>query len=110
MFIRACERACTLSRSVVSNSLQPPELQPSRLLCPWDSPGKNTGVGCNFLLQGIFLTQGLNPHLLYWQVDPLLLSHLGGPHVNVHSIIHKNQESRNNSSAHQLMKDTENVL
>ena len=35
-----------------------------RLLCPWDSPGKNTGVGCHFLLQGIFLTQGLNPHLL----------------------------------------------
>ena len=36
-----------------------------RLLCPWDSPGKNTGVGCHFLLQGIFLTQGSNlglPH------------------------------------------------
>ena len=35
-----------------------------RLLCPWDSPGKNTGVGCHALLQGIFLTQGLNLHLL----------------------------------------------
>ena len=34
-----------------------------RLLCPWDSPGKNTGGGCHFLLQGIFLTQGSNPHL-----------------------------------------------
>ena len=34
-----------------------------------DSPGKNTGVGCHFLLQGIFLTQGLNPHLLHWQAD-----------------------------------------
>ena len=33
-------------------------------LCPWDSPGKNTGVGCHALLQGIFLTQGLNLHLL----------------------------------------------
>ena len=32
-----------------------------RLLCPWDSLGKNTGVGCHFLLEGIFLTQGLNP-------------------------------------------------
>ena len=31
------------------------------------SPGKNTGVGCHFLLQGIFPTQGLNPHLLHWQ-------------------------------------------
>ena len=30
----------------------------TRLLCPWDPPGKNTGVGCHFLLQGIFLTQG----------------------------------------------------
>ena len=39
-------------------------LQPTRLLCPWDSPGKYTGVGCYFLLQGIFLTQGLNPCLL----------------------------------------------
>ena len=35
-----------------------------RLLCPWDFPGKNTGVGCHFLLQGIFLTQGSNLHLL----------------------------------------------
>ena len=38
-----------------------PELQPARLLCPWDLPGKNTGVGCHSLLQGIFPTQGLNP-------------------------------------------------
>ena len=36
----------------------------TRLLCPWDSPGKNTGVDCHFLLQGIFPNQGLNPHLL----------------------------------------------
>ena len=32
-------------------------------------PGKNSGVGCHFLLQGIFPTQGLNLHLLHWQVD-----------------------------------------
>ena len=38
-----------------------------RLLCPQDFPGKNTGVACHFFLQGIFLTQGLNPHLLHWQ-------------------------------------------
>ena len=37
---------------------------PARLLCPWDSPGKNSGVGCHALLQGVFLTWGLNPHLL----------------------------------------------
>ena len=44
-----------------SDSLRPRGLQPSRLLCPWHFPGKNTGVGCHFLLQGIFLTQGSNP-------------------------------------------------
>ena len=38
-------------------------IQPTRLFCPWDSPGKNTGVGCHALLQGIFPTQGLNPRL-----------------------------------------------
>ena len=37
--------------------------QPARLLCPWDFPGKNTGVGCHFLLQGIFATQGSSTHL-----------------------------------------------
>ena len=37
---------------------------PTRFLCPWDCPGKNTRMGCHDLLQGIFLTQGLNPHLL----------------------------------------------
>ena len=39
-------------------------LWPARLLCPWDSPGKNTGVGSHAFLQGIFLTQGLNPRLM----------------------------------------------
>ena len=43
----------------------PHELTPARLLCPWDSPGKNTGVGCHALLQGIFLTQGSNLSLLH---------------------------------------------
>ena len=45
---------------------------------PWDSPGKNTEVGCHYLLQGIFLTQELNLHLLLWQADPLPLSHQRG--------------------------------
>ena len=35
----------------MSDSVRPHGLQPTRLLCPWDSPGKNTGVGCHFLLQ-----------------------------------------------------------
>ena len=42
--------ACMLSCSVVSDSLQPYELQPARLLCPWSFSGKNTGVGCHLLL------------------------------------------------------------
>ena len=53
-----------------------------RLLCPWDSPGKNTGVGCHFLLQGIFPTQGSNLHflcLLLWQEDSLPLEPSGKP-------------------------------
>ena len=50
--------------SVMSDSLQPHRLQPARLLCPWDSPGKNIGVGCHALLQGIFLTQEWNPCLV----------------------------------------------
>ena len=52
-----------VSRSVVSDSLRPHGLQPARLLCPWDFLGKNTGVGCHFLLQRIFPTQGLNAGL-----------------------------------------------
>ena len=40
-------------------------LQSARLLCPRDYPGKNTGVGCHTLLQGIFLTQGFSLHLMH---------------------------------------------
>ena len=65
------------SHYVVSESLWPLGLRPVRLLCPWDFPGKNTGGGCHFLLQGIFLTQGSNPSLLHWQADFLPRSHLG---------------------------------
>ena len=58
-----CVYACSVP-SFVSNSLRPCGLKPARLLCPRDSPGKNTGVGCRAFLQGIFPTQGSNPHLL----------------------------------------------
>ena len=64
------------SRSVVSDSVRPHRLYLTRLLCPQDSPGKNTGMGCHALLQGIFLTQGLKPCLLHWQAGSLPLSHL----------------------------------
>ena len=55
----------SVSHSVLSDSLRPHGLSPTRLLCPWDSPGKNTGMGCHSLLQRIFPTQGLNPGLSY---------------------------------------------
>ena len=65
---------------VMSDSLQPHKLWPARLLSLWNFPGKNTGMGCHFLLQGIFLTQGSNPgrlrcrqilyHLSYREVPP----------------------------------------
>ena len=67
-----------LSHSIMSDSLRPHGLEPSRLLCPWNFPGKNTGAGCHFLLQRIFFTQGSNLrllHLPHWQaaILPLVL-------------------------------------
>ena len=73
-----------LSGSVISDSLWPRGLYPTRLLCPWNFPGKNIGVGYHFLLQGIFPTQEMNlisfvsyicGHILYHQC------HLGSPDI-----------------------------
>ena len=74
---------CVFSRSVMSDPLWPHGLLYTRLFCPCDFPGKNTGVVvCHFLLQEIFLIQGLNScllHLMPWQADPLPVSLLGSP-------------------------------
>ena len=51
----ACKIMCVCTQSCLT--LQPHGLQPARFFYPWNFPGKNTGVGCHFLLQGIFLTQ-----------------------------------------------------
>ena len=57
------------SLSVVSDSLPPHRLWPTRLLCPWSFPSKDTGMGCHFLLQGIFPTPISNSCLLHcWQI------------------------------------------
>ena len=64
----------------MSDSLQPHGLEPARLLCPWDFPGKSTGVGCR-LLQGIFLTQGSNPGLLHCRQTLYHLSHQGNLYI-----------------------------
>ena len=61
----ASVKLVSVSHSVVPDSLRLHGLQPTRFLCPWDFPGKDTGVGCHFLLQGIFPTQGSNPGLLH---------------------------------------------
>ena len=52
------------ARSVMSDPLWSFGLQPTRILCPWDFSGKNTWEGYHFLLQGLFPSQGSNPHLL----------------------------------------------
>ena len=59
--------------------LWPHGLYPTRLFCPWDFPGKNTGVGCQALLQGIFPTQGLNPGLPHCRWSLYRLSQQGSP-------------------------------
>ena len=60
-------------------SCDPMGCSPTRLLCPWDSPGQNTVVGSHPLLQGVFPTQGLNPGLLHWQSDSLPCEPPGKP-------------------------------
>ena len=65
--------------SVMSDSLQPHGLQPTRLLRPQDFPGKSTGVGCHFLLQMIFPTQGSNPGLSHCRQMLDHLSHQESP-------------------------------
>ena len=58
----------SVCHSVASDSVWPHGLWPARLLCPLDAPGKNTGVGRHFLLQGIFPTQGWNSCHVPWQL------------------------------------------
>ena len=75
-----------VSHSVASNSLRPHRLKLATFLCPWNSPGKNTGVGCHSLLQGIFPTQGLNPGLLYHRLILYHLSHQGSPYFHLRAL------------------------
>ena len=90
-----CTRVCSVA-SAVSDSLWPHGLWPSRLLCPWDSAGKNTGVGCHSLLQGIFPIQGLKLGLLcllhckqifyHWPARDVLSE------INVHKLCNKTNQ------------------
>ena len=78
-FKYTCEESVCVcvSHLVISSSFRPHGLKLSRILFPWDFPGKNTGMGCHSFLQGIFLTQGLNPHLLHCRQILYQLSHRG---------------------------------
>ena len=78
--VHRCVCLC-VCRSVVSHSLRPQGLYPARLLCPWDSPGKNTGAGCHSLVQGIFPAQRLNLGLLHYRQILYRLSHQGSPMI-----------------------------
>ena len=88
-------------------------LQSARLFCPWNSPGKSTGVCCHSHLQGIFLTQG--PNL---QADSLPSEHQGSPYVYIwvyiyklcvyklnHFAVHRKQTQHCKSTIVQLKKD-----
>ena len=67
----------SVSYSLMSSSLRPHRAYPTRILCPWNSAGKNFGVGSHSLLQGIFPTQGSNLGLLHCNRILYHLSHLG---------------------------------
>ena len=71
---------CLVPKSCLT-LLPPHRLQPTRLLCPWNSLGKNTGVGSHSILQGIFLTQGQNLGLLHCRQISLLSEPPGKPIV-----------------------------
>ena len=77
-----CGHACMLSPFSRVQLFLSLWTEPARFLCPWNSLGKNTEVGCHALLQGIFLARGLNQRLLgllYWQTGSLPLAAPGKP-------------------------------
>ena len=76
--MQAAAPAASRVASVVSDSATP-ETAAHQAPLSMDSPGKNTGVGCHFLLQGTFPNQGLNPSLLHGQVGSLPLAPPGKP-------------------------------
>ena len=87
MCVCVCVCVCVWAQSLTHVQLfATPWIQATRPLCPWNFPGKNTGVGAHFLLQGVFPTQGLSPsllHLLHWQADSLPLCYLGSLSCNI---------------------------
>ena len=91
----------------MSDSLQTYGLQPTRLLCPWNSPGNNIGVGCHCLLQGIFPTQGSNLGLL--PADSLCLSHQESPKPTILLPRYSSKNTHINCSS-DMQKETKNIF
>ena len=82
--LKICVCVCMcVSHSVMSDSFRPHELQLARLICPQNSPGKNTGIGCHSLLQGIVPTQGLNLGLPHCRQILYHLSHQGSLELKI---------------------------
>ena len=74
--------SCPAHFTVLAAQSCPTLCDPTKILCLWNFPGKNSGTGCHCLLQRIFPTHGSNPclfHLLHWQPDSLRLCHLRSP-------------------------------
>ena len=74
ILVFACVRMCSIAQLCLI-LCDPVDCSPLVSSCPWNSSGRNTGVGCHFLLQRIILTQGSNLCLLRWQADSLSLHH-----------------------------------
>ena len=107
-FSPAFSRVCMLCVHK-SDSLWSHRLQPTRLPCPWNSPGKNTGVNCHFLLQGIFLTQGSNVSCIRRQIL-YLLSHQGSPYIYWHWVISLSHLQMNTQWRNPSIKTLMNTL
>ena len=84
---------CVFSHSGQSDFFRPSGLQPAKLLCPWDSPVKNTGVGCHALFKGIFPTQKSNQGLLHCRWILYQLSYQGSPYIHTAAAAAKSLQS-----------------
>ena len=82
---------------------------PTRLLHPWHFPGKSTGVGCHFLLQGILRTQGLNPGLPHCRQTLYHLSHQGSPNKSEGDTISASLKSSENPMTQDFWFDSPEV-
>ena len=76
-----CVYVCAHAHSIMSDSFVTPWTIATSHLCPWDFPGKNTRAGCQFLLQGIFLTQGSNTHSCVSCIGRWILYHQPSTHI-----------------------------